>query len=281
MGERSIARERASDGWRHLAAFFRDGCGHLAPAIAALREAEQIGRRAASPADLEVTLMGLSLALRLRRDPEAGRQAVVLAQELVNLTRRQHGDLGGLPYRSHLEAAYRDLADLESGEGAARTARLGIKACDRTLRLARRLRVTQAVPASQATKAALLLRLAAVQPDPDLPRLRREAAKLYESALAAWSSRDAQGRAVMQLEMAEMLGADARTRGRADLLLRDAAAALEASCSRYLAARAAGVRARLALSAGRPEALDDVERAAAAFRALGCEREAQEVEALV
>ncbi len=225
--------------------------------------------------------MGLSLGLRLRRDPEGGRQAVVLAQELVNLTRRRHGDAGGLPYRSHLEAAYRDLAHLESGEEAARIAELGIEACDRTLRLARALRVPQVVPPAQATKAALLLRLAAVRPDADLPRLRREAAKLYEAALERWPPRDAQGRAVIQLEMAEMLAGDARTLGRADLLLRDAAGALETAGNRYLAARAGRVRARLALAAGRPDALDEVERAAAAFRALGCGREAEEVDALV
>lgn len=280
-GERAAARERASEGWRHLAAFSREGCAHLAPALAALREAEQLQRRIGSSEDLEVTLMGLSLALRLRRDPEEGRRAIVLAQELVNLMRKRRGDVDGLPYRAHLEAAYRDLAELESGEAAARTAEGGIEACNRTLRLARTLRVPQVVPPAQATKAALLLRLAAVRPGADAARARREAEKLYAGALEGWAGRDAVGRAVVHLEMAEMLGAHPRTLGRAERLLHEAAAALETAGNRYLAARAARVRARLALAAGLPEALDDVEHAAAAFRALGCEGEAREVEALV
>lgn len=279
-GVHAAAGERASEGWAHLRAFFREGCGQLARAIAAFREAELAQRQAASAGDLEVTLMGLSLALRLRRDREAGRQAVLLAQELVNLTRRLRGDAEGLPFRSYLEAAYRDLADLESGDAAAHTADLGIGACNRTLRLARTLRVAQVVPAARATKAALLLRLAAVRPGADAPRLRREAVRLYESALEGWPLRDAEGRAAIQLEMAEMFAADVRTLGRAELLLR-AAEILEAAGNRYLCARAYRIHARLALAAGRPNALDEVERAAAAFRALGCEREAREVEALV
>jgi len=278
---RATAREQTAEGWRHLTAFFREGCGHLPPAIAALREAEQLQRRAGVTEDLDLTLMGLSLALRLRRDPEDGRRAVVLAQELANLTRRRHGDAAALPYRSYLEAAYRDLADLETGELAGRTADLGIEACDRTMRLARTLHVPQAVPPAQATKAALLLRLTAARTDADGPRLRREAEKLYAAALEAWPPRDAEGRAVVQTEMAEMLGVHSEGVGRAERLLREATAALDAAGNRYLAARAARARARLALTGGRPDALDEVERAAAAFRTLGCEQEAREVEALL
>ncbi len=277
----ATARDRAVEGWRHLRAFFHDGCGHLRPAIEALRQAEQIQRRTGASDDLEATLIGLSLALRLVREPEAGRRAVVLAQELANAARRRHGDAAGLPFRSHLEAAYRDLADVEAGEAAARTAELGVEACDRTLRLARRLRVPQVVPASQAVKAGLLLRLARARPGADSARLRREAEKLYASAIEAWPARDLEGRAVVQLEAAEGLAAYPDGTGRAERLLREAEDALAAAGNRYLAARAARARARLALAAGRSDALDEVERAAAAFRALGCDREAREVEALL
>jgi len=281
VDERAAAQERAAEGWRHLRAVYHDGCGHLQPAIEALRQAEHAQRRAGASGDLESTLIGLVLALRLRRNLEERRRAVVLAQELVNGARRRHGDEDALPYRAYLETAYRDLADVEADAAAVRTAEEGIAACDRTLRVARRLRVPHVVPPAQAAKADLLLRLAAVRPGAGAARLRREAEKLYASALEGWPPRDAEGRAVAELEAADRLAAYPEGRGRADRLIHDAAGALEAAGHRYLAARAARVRARLALAAGRPDALDEVERAAAAFRTLGCEEDAREVEALL
>jgi hypothetical protein len=281
------AQERAAVGWRHIAAFFREGCAHLPPAITALREAERAQRRTGATGDLEVTLMGLSLALRLRRDPEDGQRAVVLAQELVNAVRRRRGDAEALPFRSYLEGAYKDLAQLETADAAARTASLGIEACDRTLRVAREERSPQVVPSAQATKAALLLRLAALEPHERTPRggragaLRREAAKLYTAALRDWPAHDTAGRAVIQLEMAEMYAAAPESQERALRLLDEASATLTRIDNRYQAARAARIRAQIAVARGGPDALDALEGAAAAFRALGCEQDAREVEALL
>ncbi len=277
----AAAQERVAQGWRSLAAFFREGAHHLSDAVAALEDAEQIQRRAGSTGDLEATLMGLSLALRLRRTPEDGRRAVVLAQELVNVARRRHGDAAALAYRASLESAYRDLAEMETGDAAIRAADQGIEACDRTLRLARRLHVPRVIPASQATKAALVLRRASFRPPGERARARRDAERLYTAALDAWPAEDHEGRAVVRLEMAEMYAATPASLGRAERLLREAIDALGRTDNRYLQARAAGVRARLAFAAGHEDALDDVEHAAAAFRALGLEREAREVEGLV
>jgi hypothetical protein len=270
-----------AQGWRHLTAFFREGAGHLPDAVAAFEEAEQILRRAGVAGDLEPTLLGLSLALRLRRTSEDGRRAVVLAQELVNLARRQHGDVAALAYRSSLEAAYKDLASIETGDAAVRAADQGIVACDRTLRLARTLRVPRIIPASQATKAALLLRRASLRPADERARARRDAERLYAAALEAWPAEDHEGWAVVRLEAAEMWATSPESRVRAERFLREAADALSRTDNRYLQARAAGVRARLALAAERADALDLVEEAAAAFRALGREQEAREVEGLV
>lgn len=275
------ARARTAEGWRHLTAFFREGGRHLPEAMAAFGAAEQIQRRAGAAEDLEATLLGLSLALRLRRTPEDGRRAVVLAQELVNLGRRRHGEAAALASRSSLEAAYRDLAGVETGDAALRAAHQGIEACDRTLRLARTLRVPRVIPAAQATKAALLLRRAALQPPGEGGRARRDAERLYEAALAAWPAEDLEGWAVVRLEIAEMWAASPSTRARAERLLEEAARGLGRTENRYLQARAAVVRARLALAADQADALDRVVAAAAAYRALGLEREAREVEALV
>ncbi len=281
MGARAAARERAAEGWRHLTAFFREGARRLPDALAALEDAERIQRRAGAADDLEATLAGLSLALRLRRTPEDARRAVVLAQELVNLARRRHGEASALAYRASLEAAYRDLAGVETGDAAVRAADRGIEACDRTLRLARTLRIPRAVPAAQATKAALLLRRAAFRPPEEGARARREAERLYTAALDAWPAEDLEGGAVVRLEMAEAGAASPASLARAQRLVDEAAEVLGRTGNRYLQARAAGVRARLALAAGRADALDEIEAAAAAFRALGCEREAREVEDLV
>lgn len=278
---RADAQARTAEGWRRLAAFFREGARHLPEAIAAFEAAERIQRRAGAADDLEATLLGLSLALRLRRTSDDGRRAVVLAQELVNLGRRRHGDAAALASRSSLEAAYRDLADVETGEAALHAADHGIEACDRTLRLARTLRVPRVIPASQATKAALLLRRASLRPAAEHGRARRDAERLYEAALAAWPAEDLEGWAVVRLEMAELWAASRSTRGRAERLLDEAARALGRTENRFLQARADAVRARLALAADQAGALDAVEAAAAAYRALGLEREAREVEALV
>jgi len=276
----AAARDRVADGWRHLAAFFRHDARELPDAIAAFREAERAQRAAGGGEELVNTLLGLSLALRLARDPDEGRHAVVLAQEMVNIVRRHRGDAEALPYRAALEAAYRDLADVEQGEAADRAAEEGIEACDRTLALARRLREPAAVPASQATKAALLHRLTALGDSSAAPRRPRDALRLFAAALDAWPARDVEGRAAVLCDAAEAL-ADAGEASRAERFARDAVEALRPTTNRYLLARARRAEARAALAVDRRDALDLVTAAAAEFRALGCEWDARQVEALV
>jgi len=281
MAAPGTAGDLVAEGWSHLRAFFREGARHLPAAAAALREAENIQRRAGDQDALVATLLGLSLALRLGRDPAEMRRAITLVQEVVNLVRRQHGQAIALPYRSHLESAYKDLAGLETGKARTRFAEMGIEACDRTVRLARRLRVPGVIPPSQATKAGLLLLLAEPAAPDEAARLRRQAHRLYAAALDAWPPRDAEGKAAVQIEMVERLAPSLGSRLPVERLLHEATQALGRTGNRYLLARAARAQASLALAADRPDALDRLEAAAAAFRALGCEEEAREVERLL
>ena len=274
------ASDRLAAGWRHLAAFFREGVRHLPAAIEAFRDAERAQRGAGGGDALVDTLVGLSLALRLLRDPDESRRAVVLSQELVNIVRRGRSDKDVLPYRGALEGAYRDLADVERAEAAVAAAEAGIAACDRTLGLARRLREAGAVPHAQAVKAALLVRLAVLRGSADAGRRVREAERLFAVALEGWPERDVEGRAVLWCDFAEALAAG-RDAWRAGRFAGDAVDALRHTGNRYLQARAARAEAHAALAAGRPDALDLIMAAAASFRALGCEWEARQVEGLV
>ncbi|MHB8732275.1 MAG: hypothetical protein ACYDAB_10865 [bacterium] len=292
MDVHSTARARAADGWRALRAFFAEGARHLPEAIAAFEEAERLLRRsgtgtarpggeADAGGEVEGVLIGLSIALRLRRRPEDVRRAVVLAQELLNVVRRRSGEAAAVALRAYLEDAYRDLTEVTEDGEAARAAQDGIDACDRTLALARRFRAADAVAHARATKALLLRRLAAVQPGAGARALLREADRLATAALAGWPARDAEGLAVFRADVAERLVEGARPRpsdlDRADGLARQAERTVPAE-NRYLAARVARARARVALAADRPDALDAVAAAAAAFRELGLDREAEKVE---
>lgn len=283
-------RARAAEGWRALRAFFAEGARHLPGAVAAFEEAERLLRRPGagterlggeSAGDVDAVLIGLSVALRLRRRPEDIRRAVVLAQELLNVVRRRSGDAAAVPLRAYLEDAYRDLADATGGDEAVRAAEEGIETCDRTLALARRYHVADAVAHARATKALLLRRLAALRPNVGARALVREADRLTAAALAGWPARDAEGLAAFQADVAAALVDGGRPRpstvDRAEALLRRAGRAVPAA-NRYLAARVARARARVALAAERPDALDAVAEAAAAFRDLGLVREAEEVE---
>ena len=276
----SAAQDRVAEGWRHLAAFFREGARHLPEAIAAFREAERAQRAAGGGEEFVNTLLGLSLALRLVRDPDDGRHAVVLAQEMVNIVRRHRGDAEALPYRATLEAAYRDLADVEERDAALRAAEQGIEACDRTLALARRLHEAAAVPASHATKAALLPPARNARGLVGGPRRGRDAQRLFAAALEGWPERDVEGGAAVLCDFAEAL-ADARRGVPRGAVRARRGGGVAPTRNRYLLARARRAEAHAALAADRPDALDLITAAATEFRALGCEWDARQVEALV
>jgi hypothetical protein len=280
------AAARAAEGWAALRAFFAEGDRHLAPAVAAFEEAEQILRRPGSApggdsADFDAVLIGLSIALRLRRSEGDLGRAVVLVQQLLNVVRRRSGEAAAAPLRFYLEDAYRDLAEHARGDDAVRAVEEGVAASDRTLALARRFHVDAAVPHARAAKALLLRRRAALRPGPDAPGWLREADRLAASALEAWPARDAAGRASFEADLAVSLvdGPPPRPSavGRAETLLRQAGRTAPPE-DRYLAARLARARARVALAADQVDALDLVAAAVDAFRGLGLERAAQEVE---
>ncbi|HEV2358301.1 MAG TPA: hypothetical protein VGZ23_11930 [bacterium] len=226
-------------------------------------------------------LLGLSIALRLRRGADDVRRAIVLVQELLNIVRRRSGEAAAVPLRAYLEDAYRDLAEATEGDEAVRAAEEGIEACDRTLALARRFHLDDDVPHARAVKALLLRRLGAVRPGADVRSLSREADRLTAAAFSGWPARDAEGLAAFQADVAMALVAGEPPRraaiDRADDLLRRTARAVPAG-NRYLAARVARARARVAIAAGRPDALEAVAEAAAALRDLGLAGEAEEVE---
>jgi hypothetical protein len=288
-------RTRAADGWRALRAFFAGAPGGLPEAVSAFEDAERLLRRVAgggAAGDAEGILIGLSLALRLRRRPEDARRAVVLAQELLNTVRRTSGDEATLGLRAYLEDAYRDLARTLDGDAAAHAAEEGIEACDRTLALARRYHTEGPAAHARAVKSLLLRTVAAAAAHPsaagggrerrgDVRALLRESDRLAAAALAAWPATDAAGLAAFQADLADAIvqGAPPRVAvlDRAGTLVRRAGAAVPPD-NRYLAALVARARARVALAGNRPDALDALAAAAAAFRELGLDREAREVE---
>jgi len=291
---RPAAAARAADGWRELRAFFAEGAAHLPAAIAAFDDAERSLRHAGdaghADAALDAVLIGLSIALRLLRRPEDARRAVVLCQELLNVVRHRSGDAAAVPLRAYLEDAYRDLAAALDGEQAARAAEDGIEACDRTLSLIRRFHAGGAAAHARAAKSLLLHRLAEVRASreggggtaaAEARALAREADRLAAAGLAAWPAGDAEGLARFQADLALAVAAAPRPGSaaleRAEALVRRAERAVPPG-NRYLAALVARARARVALAADRPEALDAIAAASAAFRGLGLEGDAAEVE---
>jgi hypothetical protein len=294
-GLHNAAAARAADGWRELRAFFTEGAAHLGGAIAAFEDAERAlrsaGGAAHADAGFDAVLIGLSIALRLRRRPEDARRAVVLVQELLNVARRRSGEAAAVPLRAYLEDAYVDLAAVLEGGEAARAAEEGIEACDRTLALVRRFHADGAAAHARAAKSLLLRRLAGIRaeaprpagaPDTEGRTLLRDADRLAPAAIAAWPAGDADGLAAFLAETAFALAAPPKPAraalDRAETLLRQAQRAAPTG-NRYLAARLARAAARAALAADRPDALDAIAGAAAAFRALGLDRDAAEVEA--
>ncbi|MDR7523300.1 MAG: hypothetical protein QN168_12655 [Armatimonadota bacterium] len=271
VGARAVAVEPLEAGWSLLRAFFSEGHPALERALEALRAAEGRVRASGDPARLTLWLLGISTALRYTRRPEPMETALERARELVNVVARAQGDAATIPYRTLVEATYRDLADVVPARADAALA-AGLAFSDRTMRLARRIRRDEYLAAASASRGDLIVRH-----DPGDRRAVRRAVALHEEARRRWPPRDPCGRAVAGVGYAGALLA-AREAARAELVARDALAVFRQQGDRYHEAAAHLVLARALLRQDRPEALDEQAAAADLFRALGCRWELRRAE---
>lgn len=265
-------------GWRALSQFGARGRPALDEAVAAFRKAEPVLRSPRNDDALVVVVLGEALALRLSRRPEMVARAVIRAQELVNLSRRVHGEAASLRHHAQVELAWRDLADVDPAQRDSALA----KALDlngRTLKAAKTA-APDLIASETAIRADLLLRRARASSPPDARTLRR-AVSLYDGALRAWPRREEEGRGQVVLGLAESLVASGKSLDRAESLLRDALALFEQVENRVLEARARALLATLLARQDRDEALVHQERAVALYRDLQFPAQRREAERIL
>ncbi len=256
-------------GWTALRAFFREGTAALERALEAFRAVEVALRASGDPGRLSLWLLGMATALRYTRRPEPMEAGLARARELVNLIARDSEE-ATIPYRTHVEAAYRDLADVIPAQAIQRLDE-GIAYSDRTLRLARRSAREEWLAATQASRGDLLFRRAGDR------RGVRRALAAFEDARRRWPSRDAEGRARSGLGYAGALLAlgDA---AKAESVARESLGVYLRLRDRYHEAAARLLLARALFVLDRSEALDEHAAALALYRTLGCAWEARKAE---
>ncbi|OFX26775.1 MAG: hypothetical protein A2Z07_00370 [Armatimonadetes bacterium RBG_16_67_12] len=258
-------------GWAALRAFFREGSAALQQALEALQRAEVQVRASGDPTRQTLWLLGMATALRYTRRPEPMDAALDRARELVNLTARTQGDAAAVPYRTHVEAIARDLADVVPAQARAYLDD-AIAYSDRTVKLARKVARDEWLAPALASRGDLLVRRSGGD-----RRAIRRGLVLLEDARRRWPSRDAEGRAQAGVRYTEALLA-IREPARAELVAREAMAAFDARGDRYHAAAAHLVLARALLALDRNEALDEQAAAVALYRMLGCRWELKQAE---
>lgn len=268
-----MAADPVSVGWAALRAFFSEGAEALQRATAAFEAAEGEVRAAGDPSRQILWLLGLSAALRHSRRPEPMEEGLARARELVNLTARILGDEATVPYRTHVETSYRDLADVlpKAAEGYLEA---GLDYSDRTMRLARRGAREEWIAAAASSRGDLVLRAGR----PDDRRAIRRAIVLYKEARRRCPAGQRDGRAQTGLGYAEALLYDGRA-GEAEGIVRDALAVFTAGGDRYHEAAARLILARALAALDQSEALDEHAAAVALFRALGCRWELVQAQA--
>lgn len=259
----AVAADPLDAGWAALRAFFREGSSALDEAIAALQRAEAEARASGDSTRLALWLLGMATALRYTRKPEPMEAALDRARELVNLTTRTQGNAASIPYRTHVEAIARDLADVVPAQAPAYLLE-AIAYADRTVKMARRAARDEWLAPALASRGDLLVRGAGG----DRGAIRR-GLRLLEEARRRWPARDADGRAQASIRYAEALVAIGEP-ARAELIAREALAVLDARGDRFHAAAARLVLARALLALDQNEALDEQAKAVALYRMLGC-----------
>lgn len=273
MRAETVAADPVSTGWAALRAFFSEGAAALQRATVAFEAAESEVRAAGDPSLQILWLLGLSAALRHSRRPEPMEEGLARARELVNLAARTLGEEATVPYRTHVETSYRDLADVlpAAADGYLET---GLDYSDRTMRLARRGARDEWIAPAAASRGDLVLRAGR----PDDRRAIRRAIALYKEARRRWSAGKRDGRAQAGLGHAEALLYDGRA-GEAEGIVRDALAVFTAGDDRYHEATARLILARALFALDRSEALDEHATAVALFKMLGCRWELAQAQA--
>lgn len=151
-----VAADPLVSGWEALRAFFADGVEALNRALDAFQAAEGPVRASVDPTRLSLWLLGISTALRHTRRPEPMEAGLERARELVNQVARTQTEETTIPYRTHVEAAYRDLADVLPGQAQVFLDD-GLEYSDRTIRLARKSARDEWLAAAHASRGDLLL----------------------------------------------------------------------------------------------------------------------------
>lgn len=265
-----MAADPLASGWEALRAFFADGADALNRALEAFRAAEREVRASGDPTRVSLWLLGIATALRHTRRPEPMEAGLKRARELVNLVARTQTEDATIPYRTHVEAAYCDLADVVPAQAQAFLAD-GVEYSDRTIRLARKSARDEWLAAAHASRGDLLLRRAR-----DRRSLRRALAA-HEQARGRWPSRDADGRAQAGLGYGEALLALGEA-AKAEMVAREALGVFTGLGDRYHEAGARLVLARALYALDQSEALDEHAAATVLYRALGCRWELRRAE---
>jgi len=268
-----VAADPVSVGWAALRAFFSEGAEALQRATAAFEAAESQVRAAGDPSRQILWLLGFSTALRHSRRPEPMEEGLARARELVNLTARILGEEATVPYRTHVETSYRDLADVlpKAAEGYLEA---GLDYSDRTMRLARRGARDEWIAAAASSRGDLVLRAGR----PNDRRAIRRAIVLYKEARRRCPAGQREGRAQAGLGYAEALLCDGRA-GEAEGIVRDALAVFTAAGDRYHEAAAMLILAQALAAMDQSEALDEHAAAVALFKMLGCRWELAQAQA--
>ena len=256
-----------------MRAFFSEGAEALQRATAAFEAAESQVRAAGDPSRQILWLLGFSTALRHSRRPEPMEEGLARARELVNLTARILGEEATVPYRTHVETSYRDLADVlpKAAEGYLEA---GLDYSDRTMRLARRGARDEWIAAAASSRGDLVLRAGR----PNDRRAIRRAIVLYKEARRRCPAGQREGRAQAGLGYAEALLCDGRA-GEAEGIVRDALAVFTAAGDRYHEAAAMLILAQALAAMDQSEALDEHAAAVALFKMLGCRWELAQAQA--
>jgi tetratricopeptide (TPR) repeat protein len=250
-------------GWAALREFFREGSDALARALAALQQVEAQIRASKDPMRQTLWLLGMATALRYTRKPEPMATALERARELVNLTARTQGEAASVPFRTHVEAIGRDLADVIPSQAQAYLDE-ALAYAERTVRLARAAARDEWLAPALASRGDLLVRRS-VGHRGEVRRGRR----LLEEARRRWPLHDAEGLAQTGVRYAEALLISGDPSG-AERIAREALAVFEVRGDRYHAAGAHLVLARALLALDRDEALDEHAAAVALYHRLGC-----------
>ncbi len=266
----AVAADPLAAGWTALRAFFSEGAAARDRALEAFRAAERAVRASGDSSRLSLWLLGMATALRYTRRPEPMEAGLARARELVNLIARGMSEDATVPYRTYVETAYRDLADVVPAQSES-LLNDGIAYSDRTLRLARTSSRDEWLAAAQASRGDLLLRRARDR------RALRRALVAHQDARRRWPSRDTEGRAQAGIGYGETLLALGEA-AKAELVARESLGVFVRVGDRYHEAAARLLLARALYALDQSDALDEQASALAVYRALGCAWEAHKAE---